>query len=286
VIAGPGPEVLARVPGECIGVQPLQGGLTNRSFLVTSTAGRFVVRLGTAFDALLAIDRRGEIAAQRLAASAGIAPPIVVDDVASGLLVTRFVEGREWTPADFAKPGQIERLGERLRRLHALDVTGIPGLARLDPLVRAREYAGRIAAAAPDERASLEQLLAEAQRRQRESGAAARRATLVHSDLNGSNLVDGEALWLIDWEYSALADPLHDAACVLGYYPQAAPQAARLLDALRLEATPRELQAVVWLFRLLVYLWYRARRIAVAPSAADLAAEQGAARALVHNRNL
>jgi len=144
----------------------------------------------------------------------------------------------------------------------------------------------QIVAAAPDERAALERLLVEAERHRDESGGGTRAPCLVHSDLHGSNLVDGRALWLIDWEYAALADPLHDVASVLAYHPQAAPFAPRLLAALGLAAEPRALAAALWLFQLLVHLWYRARRVAVEPSAADLAAEQGAARALVHNRNL
>ncbi len=294
MIAGPGRDALVHVPGALVrgridahlDTRPLHGGLTNRSFVVTTTAGRYVVRLGTAFDTLLAIDRSAETAAQRLAAAAGIAPAIEYADAASGLLITHYVEGRGWTPADFAAAAQIDRLGERLQQLHALETEAAGGLVDLDPVARAREYVAQIVAAAPDERAALERLLVEAERHRDESGGGTRAPCLVHSDLHGSNLVDGRALWLIDWEYAALADPLHDVASVLAYHPQAAPFAPRLLAALGLAAEPRALAAALWLFRLLVHLWYRARRVAVEPSAADLAAEQGAARALVHNRNL
>lgn len=291
---GPGRDALVHVPGALVRgridpqveVRPLHGGLTNRSFLVTTTAGRHVVRLGTAFDALLAIDRTAETAAQRLAAAAGIAPPVEYADTASGLLITRYVEGHGWTAGDFATAAQIDRLGERLRCLHALETGAGCGLAFLDPVARAREYVARIVPAAPGERAALERLLTDAEARLPDTGAGTREPCIVHSDLHGSNLVDGGALWLIDWEYAALADPLHDAACVLAYHPQAAPHARRLFAAMDLEVGPGAVAAAVWLFRLLVFLWYRARRVAAAPSAADLAAEQGAASALVHNRNL
>ncbi len=293
--ATPGPEVLAQVPGAAAGARcdwlPLPGGLTNRSFLATTREGRFVVRLGTAHDALLAIDRRAEAATQRLAAAARVAPRVVHADEASGLLVAEYVDGRTWEPADFTVPGQIDRLGERLAALQAIAVPATAGLAVLDPLTLARGYVARILAAAPDEQRALAPLLVEAERRQLDSGCAARRPVLAHSDLHGSNLVEGGRLWLIDWEYAGLADPLHDVACVLAYYPAAAPQARRLLAALGLGqlATPAALDAATWLFQLLVFLWYRARRVAVAPGALEQAAEQRAARALaplVHNRNL
>lgn len=291
----PDPGMLAHVPGATSGAPPevraLTGGLMSRSFLVATSEGRYVLRLGTTYDTLLAIDRRVETAVQRLAAAAQVAPRVVHADVASGLLIAEYVEGRSWSAADFADPGQIDRLGARLAKLQAIDVRATPGLALLDPVALARGYAGRIGAVAPGEQEQLAQLLAESERRSQDSGASDRRPVLAHSDLHGSNLVDGGPLWLIDWEYAALADPLHDVACVLAYYPQAAPHAARLLAALGLEraATPGALEAAVWLFQLLVFLWYRARRTAVAPTAEELAAERRAARALAslrHNRSL
>ncbi|HNS27288.1 MAG TPA: phosphotransferase [Steroidobacteraceae bacterium] len=119
------------------------------------------------------------------------------------------------------------------------------------------------------------------------TAAGARSATLVHCDLHGSNLIEGDRLWLIDWEYAALADPLQDVASVLAYYPHAGRHSGRLLGALGLAGvTPRELLAAVWMFQLLVFLWYRVRRLAVAPTSADLAAERRAHAALVHNGNL
>ena len=294
--ATPGPDVLSRVPGADtavpLQVESLTGGLTNRSFRVTTSQGRYVVRLGTAYDSLLAIDRRAETMAQRLAADAGVAPRVIDADIASGLLITEYAPGRSWTATDFTDPRQIDRLGAQLASLQAIDARAAPGLARLDPTVLARGYVRRIVAAAPEEQRHLEPMLTEAQRRWRDSGASARSPVLTHSDLHGSNLVDGGTrLWLIDWEYAALADPLHDVACVLAYHPEAVPHLPRLLAALGLEriTTPAVLDAAIWLFQLLVFLWYRARRVAVAASAAEQAAEERAARALtslVHNRSL
>ncbi|MCW5573768.1 MAG: phosphotransferase family protein [Steroidobacteraceae bacterium] len=288
----PEAAALACVPGAATGpveLRALAGGLTNRSFLVATPRGRYVLRLGAGADSLLAIDRRAEAAAQGLAAAAGIAPEIVHADPAAGLLVTQYVAGQVWSDADFDDPRNIDRLGEVLRRLHAVDTIGTAGLARLDRLETARGYVERIAAAAPAERAGLERLLAAAATVEAQVASDSRPVALVHSDLHGSNLVDdGEQLWLIDWEYAALADPLHDVACVLAYQPRAQRHGQRLLGALGLgrDVTAPMLAAAAWMFELLVYLWYRARRLAVPPSAAVLAAERRAQRMLVHNRNL
>ncbi|MGE3667868.1 MAG: phosphotransferase, partial [Steroidobacteraceae bacterium] len=218
-------------------------------------------------------------------------PRVVHADIASGLLITEYVDGRGWTDVDFTDRVGIDRLCAQLARLQGIDARAVPGLGVLDPLALARGYVARIGAAAPEEQPHLAQLLTESERHWRDCGATARHPVLAHSDLHGSNLVDGERLWLIDWEYAALADPLHDVACLLAYYPQAAPHTGRMLAALGLErvATPAMLDAAVWLFQLLVFLWYRARRVAVAPCALEQSAEARAARALVplvHNRSL
>lgn len=285
-----GGEVLARVPGAAGGpleISLLRGGLTNRSFLVGTARGRYVVRLGAGADALLAIDRRTEAAAQRVAALLGIAPRVIDADEATGLLITEYQPGRVWSDADYALPGQIDRLGAQLARLHALEAGAPAGLAILDPLATARGYVERITAHAPGERGELARLLEQGALVQQATAAGARSATLVHCDLHGSNLIEGDRLWLIDWEYAALADPLQDVASVLAYYPHAGRHSGRLLGALGLAGvTPRELLAAVWMFQLLVFLWYRARRVAVASTPADFAAERRAHAALVHNGNL
>ena len=104
------------------------------------------------------------------------------------------------------------------------------------------------------------------------------RPTLFHSDPHHSNLIELEdgRLLLIDWEYAAVGDPLFDVACVLAYYPAATPHALRLLQAagLAAQATPEMLEHEVWLYSLLGYLWYRARRLEVSGTDAELAAER------------
>ena len=101
---------------------------------------------------------------------------------------------------------------------------------------------------------------------------------LVHNDLHHSNLIGTERLYLLDWEYAAVTDPLFDLACVLAYYPQATPHADALLDAARLAgiATPEMLRQATWLYvlrELFLVSLAPARRPPASP--ADQAAEQG-----------
>jgi aminoglycoside phosphotransferase (APT) family kinase protein len=101
---------------------------------------------------------------------------------------------------------------------------------------------------------------------------------VIHNDLHHTNLMGtGGRLLLLDWEYGAVTDPLIDLACLLAYYPAAAPHAGVLLDASGLsgEVSPAMLAAATWLCRLVSYFWYRVRRLAGPVSAQDRAAEEG-----------
>ena len=79
---------------------------------------------------------------------------------------------------------------------------------------------------------------------------------LCHGDLNTGNLLGAQPL-LIDWEYAQLADPLHDIACLLSYYPQIGPQSDCLLAAAGLAGAEyrQQLSAQVRLFDIVNALW-------------------------------
>ena len=113
------------------------------------------------------------------------------------------------------------------------------------------------AAAAPRTGAALAQVRAAAE----QVAAASDRACIVHGDLVHANILDGAQLWLLDWEYAQLADPIYDAGCVLAYYPEAQPHAARLLEATGLAGPEHaaRLHAAIRVYQGLTWLWHQAR---------------------------
>jgi thiamine kinase-like enzyme len=103
-------------------------------------------------------------------------------------------------------------------------------------------------------------------------------------DLHHGNVLTADRVYFIDWEYSQVADPLLDLACVIAYYPRAVGHSALLLNASGLEergATVEMLAELTSVFTLLTYLWYRARRIARTVPATDLQLESMALRRLM-----
>jgi thiamine kinase len=276
---------LAHVPGCEAARRPdaiavLHGGTVNSSFRVDTRAGRFVLRLNAAEGGFLGANHEREAQLQRAAAQSGLAPPLIYADSAQGFIITKYIDGRAWEASDLARPAALRWLGARLRALHDI---AAPVVAPFDLGALLRAYCARLTEAAPAERALFASLLQQSEATLAVCAGGGRSATIVHNDLHHSNLIEADRLYLIDWEYAAVADPLFDLACVLAYYPQAQPHAQDLLDAAGLAeaASIAVLMAASSLFVLLSFLWYRMRRLTgEVAAAADLAAEAALLRRL------
>jgi thiamine kinase-like enzyme len=188
-------------------VEPLGGGITNRNFKVSLDGESFVLRIGGKDTELLGIERRVEHAASRAAADLGIAPEVVRFLEPEGYLVTRFVPGREIPPEEMRTPPRIHQAAQMLRRFH--DAGSIPGRFDSFRVVEAyRKTAERHAVSVPDDYGWAAEQAGEIER-------VRRGAELVpcHNDLLNANfLLDGERLWLVDWEYAGMGDRFFDLA--------------------------------------------------------------------------
>jgi len=279
-------ELLQHVPGCENGDAPysqelIPGGKVNRSFLVRTRRGRFVVRLNESTTVDSGLDRDRELLLHGAAANAGLAPHIIYACPDRSCLVTEFLEGRLWTPHYFTRMRDLRALGQRMQVLHSVPP---PSLPRFDPLAAARRYAEIIAQSDRTEAPRLESLLANGVAALTRSGSARRASTIVHNDLHHGNVITADRVYFIDWEYAQVGDPLLDLACVMTYYPRAMAHGALLLEASGLAdagATPAMLGELTNVFTLLTYLWYRARRVARAVPATDLQVESAALRRLL-----
>jgi len=181
-----------------------QLGLTNRVFRIRAELGTFYLRVPHP-EAAGSIDRRAEAHNLDLAVACGLALPPVYCDAASGVLVTRAVTVLDPSPADLPR-----QLGQALGRLH---VSGSGFQGRLDPnevFQAQRERLPKSGANATEQ----EELFRAIEGLEARTGAA-EFGPLVpsHGDPSPGNcLAVSEHLWLIDWEYSAMAVPAWDIA--------------------------------------------------------------------------
>ena len=182
-----------------VSLAPLQGGLTNLSYVATDGTEKFVVRCGEDIP-VHHVFRDRERAASRAAHAAGLSPEVVYGE--PGITVLRFVEGRTFEEKDLGT--NVERIVPLLKTCHREVGRHLQGPANAFWVFHViRDYV-RLIGADP-------QYLVLADRLE------ARQVPLPwvfgHHDLLPGNLMDdGSRLWLIDWEYGAFGTPLFDLA--------------------------------------------------------------------------
>jgi thiamine kinase-like enzyme len=180
-------------------VTPLEGGITNRNYRVSTPYGDFVVRLSDPESSVLAIDRANEYLNSVAAAKSSAAPPVEQYIAGAGVLVVHWIWGRTFTVDDVRDPDNLPRIADACRRLHsgalfACDFDMFDIQARYLALVRENGY--RL----PDR---YEDFLPQLDRLRIAMAQAPERTVPCNNDLLAGNIIDdGERLWLIDYEYS------------------------------------------------------------------------------------
>jgi thiamine kinase-like enzyme len=205
---------LARIPG-FEGIVPGDyrverlGGLTNLVYRIDRGDDRYVLRIpGKGTEEY--IDRKVEIHNARVAARAGVSAEVVYADIASGVMLTRHVDGIvTMTPQAFAeRKGSAARAGDALKRMHDCGEDfefRFELFAMIDDYLKILDerkaelppgYAAVVESAAPV-REALQQNPAQ--------------LAPCHCDPLCENFLDnGERMWIVDWEYSGMNDPLWD----------------------------------------------------------------------------
>jgi len=203
-------ELAGAVPGWAeadLRIEPLEGGITNRNYLVASGDERFVLRVPGAETSLLGIDREAEHEAARRAEAAGAGPPVFAYLADRGCLVTRFVAGAHIPVADLEREPILAAVVGSLRAIHAC-----PAIGATFPVFRIVEKYRRLASdrgvAIPD---AYEEAHARATEIEAALDAAPMPLALCHDDLLNANfLLDGDHVWIVDYEYAGMGDPFFD----------------------------------------------------------------------------
>lgn len=200
-------QVMDRIPALAGHGGPLErlGGLTNRVY----RAGEIVLRLpGKGTEEY--IDRRNEAVAAREAARAGVSPEVLHADAESGVMATRFVDGAvTMSPEAFrSRPGAPARAGEAFRRLHR---SGATFPARFELFAMIDDYLGLLATKDVSLPEGYHDVVAEAGAVRALLDRAGVAPVPCHCDPLCENFLDtGERMWIVDWEYSGMNDPMWD----------------------------------------------------------------------------
>tara|TARA_R110002020_G_scaffold192228_5_gene392350 strand:- start:3836 stop:4747 length:912 start_codon:yes stop_codon:yes gene_type:complete len=200
-------DSLSRIPSLAgyTGAVERLGGLTNLVFRV----GQACVRLPGAGTEEY-INRSHEAAAARAAAKAGVSPEIIHADAQTGIMATRFIEGATtMTPERFrADIGAVRRAGEAFRQLHT---SGAEFPFTFELFAMIDDYLAILATkdvALPD---GYHDVVGEAQIVRAALARNPAKLVACHCDPLCENFLDnGDRIFIVDWEYSGMNDPMWD----------------------------------------------------------------------------
>jgi thiamine kinase-like enzyme len=211
-------KVLSEIPGwEGASYTRLTGGLTNNSWRVVHAGRSAVLKIDEAARELPFNTRCSEAHVQNAAASAGLAPKVIL--ARDHIYLTEYVEGTVWGSACLDKKANLELLAAALKRVHSLPLTG----RSFDAVSAAKRYAEEIRYVDSDIISSCTDIIVRMRR--------PHNLCCCHNDLVAENLISTPDLMFLDWEYACDNDPLFDLATVVEHHELSDSQAVVFLDA-------------------------------------------------------
>jgi thiamine kinase-like enzyme len=200
-------DVIAKIPdwkGKSIAIQPVAGGLTNANYKVSVEGKPFFVRVPGEKTELLAVDRRNEHYNSVAAAQTGIGPQVYYYIAEYQAMVLEYLEGMTMSNASLAAAGMPTRIAQAIKLLHAgpCFLTDF-NMFRLTEfyLDICKQHAIHIPDGYPRRMRTIHDI---------EEAMAVHPVPSVpcNNDLLAENYIDdGQAIRIIDYEYSGNNDP-------------------------------------------------------------------------------
>lgn len=213
----------------------LEEGFTNQVFLLSQNGlPTLILRLADIDEEAFYINRQAELKVMSEAASFGLSPELIWQS--GPVVVTRFVPqaSLDWQVNHVDQ--DIERIAKQLKQAHQLSL--IQHEYHVEQVIAL--YVKRIKALTQDPVLQAESVYLHVLLNQLDIQPSGLPAVLCHNDLNPKNvLMDEQRIWLIDWEYTGVGDPLFDLAVVVKSHNLTRQQTLVLLEAYQL-ALPRQ----------------------------------------------
>jgi thiamine kinase-like enzyme len=198
LLAGTVPDAIERL-----------GGLTNRNYKLTLGNARYVLRIPGDKTGDY-INRRVEAHNARVAAEAAVNAEVLFFDETDGLMLCRHLDGCvSMTPALFrSRKGAPARAARALRQMHR---SGRSFEFRFELFGMIDDYLGVLARLGADLPPGYHDVVGEAGAVRRALDRHPAGLAPCHCDpLSENFLDDGRRMWVVDWEYSGMNDPLWD----------------------------------------------------------------------------
>ena len=189
--------------------EPLEGGITNRNFLVEHGNEKFFVRLGEDIPEH-GVYRFNELAASRAAYKCGISPEVVYAE--TGAMVLRFINGKTLEPENLRNISTLKKVVPLLKICHQQMPLYLPGSSLIFWVFQViRGYVNTL----KENKCRMIQKLSLFLEINNELEKTVGTIDLFygHNDLlSGNFIADNNRLWLVDWDYAGFNSPLFDLA--------------------------------------------------------------------------
>lgn len=187
------------LPGKPVIAGQLNGGRSNRSYLLKSGKQKLVLRLNGNDTLLPGSNRRCEANIWQAASHAGLAPPVLYSNEQQGIMVSAYIEDRLPSQPK-ANISIVEQALMLLKRCHQLEVDAhsldlAEHIYQYWQLIEARHRP--VNPALLEQRQPMQDLLESPRFKAAKTG-------LCHHDPIVANFVGSpDRLYLVDWEYAA-----------------------------------------------------------------------------------
>ncbi len=185
------------------------GGLTNLVYRIAAPDETLIVRIPGAGTADY-IDRAVELHNARAAADAGVSAQVIWGDGKRGVMISQCLDPiTTMTPELFkSRAGSALRAGRALARLHG---SGETFQFRFELFAMISEYLDILATRDTDLPEGYHDIVAAAEPVKRVLGENPAALAPCHCDPLCENFLDdGNRMWIVDWEYSGMNDPMWD----------------------------------------------------------------------------
>ncbi|MBL8895673.1 MAG: phosphotransferase family protein [Rhizobiales bacterium] len=182
------------------------GGLTNLVFRIDDDLCLRIPGKGTEEY----INRANEAVAAREAARAGVSPEVMHFDAKTGIMVTKYIDGAvTMSSANFkSRAGSPARAGRAFRKLHD---SNAKFNFRFELFAMIDDYLKVLSTKDVDLPPGYHDVVREAEAVRAALTAHPLPLVACHCDPLCENFLDtGERMWIVDWEYSGMNDPLWD----------------------------------------------------------------------------
>ncbi|GFI18946.1 hypothetical protein IMSAGC009_04126 [Lachnospiraceae bacterium] len=194
---------------KCLEIKELKGGVTNHSYLIKSASHCYILRIpGNGTNEY--INRKYEIENMKKTQKLGFIPHIFYCDSGSGILILNYIHNNEpMCIADIHNKAKLNLMTERLVQLHQSSIKLANEFNIMDSKKQYRNILDKMKVPLPCE------FLNQVPRLENMTNYLftkySQNLVPCHGDPKLNNfLLQDDKMWLIDWEYSGMAEKYFD----------------------------------------------------------------------------